>query len=96
MRNMTEIVIERTGYDIGAAIKRAKGRPEYHQETILLEVARRISNAMEKQNVSHAELARKLNVSPVYITKVLRGCENFSLQTLAGIAFALGKRAGKK
>jgi hypothetical protein len=58
MRNMTEIVIERTGYDIGAAIKRAKGRPEYHQETILLEVARRISNATEEQDVSRADLAR--------------------------------------
>ncbi len=88
---MTEIVIERTGYDIGAAIKRAKTRPEYHHEAILLEVARRISNAMEEQGMSRAELARKLGVSPAYITKVLRGHENFSIQTLARIAFALGQ-----
>ena len=89
---MTEIVIERSGYDIGAALKRAKTRPDYYQETILLEVARRISDAMEEQDVSRADLARKLGVSPAYITKVLRGNENFSLQTLAGIAFALDKR----
>lgn len=86
---MTEIVIERGGYDIGTALKRAKTRPDYYQETILLEVARRISDAMEKQGVSRAELARKLGVSSAYITKVLRGHENFSLQTLARIAGAL-------
>jgi len=89
---MTDMVVERTGYDIGAALKRAKARPEYDQETILIEVARRISDAMDEQHVSRADLARKLGVSPAYITKVLRGTENFSLQTLARIAFALGRK----
>lgn len=89
---MTEMVIERTGYDIGAALRRAKTRPEHYQETILLEVARRISDAMEEQDISRAELARKLGVTPAYITKILRGHENFSLQTLAKIAFTLEKK----
>jgi transcriptional regulator with XRE-family HTH domain len=89
---MAAIVTARFGYDIRAALKKAKTRPEYNQESLLLEVARRISDAMEEQNVSRAELARRLRVSPPYITKILRGHENFSLQTLARIAFALGRK----
>jgi len=89
---MTEIVIERTGYDIEAARKKAQTRPEYYQETILLEVARRISDAMKENGMTRAELARKLAVTPAYITKVLRGNENFSLQTLARIAFTLNRK----
>lgn len=89
---MTEIIIERSGYDIEAAFKNAKKSPEYHQEAILLDVARRISDAMDEQGVTRADLARKLNVSQPYITKVLRGTENFSLKTLARIAFVLKKK----
>ncbi|HBA82819.1 MAG TPA: hypothetical protein DCZ95_01875 [Verrucomicrobia bacterium] len=44
---------------------------------------------MQERGVSRSDLARDLNVSPAYITKVLRGDENFSIQTLARIAFVL-------
>ena len=44
---------------------------------------------MEKQGVSRSELARRMDVSPAYITKILRGHTNLGLETLAKLAFAL-------
>ena len=45
---------------------------------------------MEKQKVSRAELARRLQTSRAYVTKLLGGNANFTLQTMAKVAMALG------
>ena len=47
---------------------------------------------MEKQGVSRADLARRLGTSPAYITKLLRGTYNPTLETVAKIAIALNAR----
>jgi len=87
-----EIVEDSAGYGFGAAVQRARQRSAYWEEEQLLNAARRISDAMAEQDVSRAELARRLNVSPAYITKVLRGHANLTIQTMAKIGFVLGKR----
>ncbi|MBA4386487.1 MAG: hypothetical protein C0404_00820 [Verrucomicrobia bacterium] len=46
-------------------------------------------DAIEARKITRSELARRLNVSPAYITKVLRGHANLSLESLAKLAFAL-------
>lgn len=45
---------------------------------------------MEEQKVSRAELARRLGTSRAYVTKLLGGNANFTLQTMAKVAMALG------
>ena len=44
---------------------------------------------MEELGMSQKQLAEKMNCSPQYISKVLRGRENLSLETLAKIENAL-------
>ena len=57
---------------------------------------RRIVRRMKELGVSQTELARRMNVSRPYITKVLRQDVNFSFRTAAKLANALkdGLHAG--
>ena len=50
---------------------------------------RRILRRMKQLGVSQTELARRMNVSRPYITKVLRQDVNFSFRTAAKLANAL-------
>ncbi|MCF1715148.1 helix-turn-helix domain-containing protein [Flavihumibacter sp. RY-1] len=53
-------------------------------------IARRILAALEnKENFSQKKLATIINVSPQYISKVVKGKENLSLETIAKISEAL-------
>jgi transcriptional regulator with XRE-family HTH domain len=45
---------------------------------------------MEVNGVSRSELARRLGVSPAYITKVLRGNVNFTLDSMVRLVRAAG------
>jgi transcriptional regulator with XRE-family HTH domain len=49
-----------------------------------------LARVMAEKDVSRAELARRIGSSPAYITKVLRGNANFTLTTMAKLAFAVG------
>jgi len=80
------------GFNFDAALHDASKNAAYWQEGLLIEVARRITDEMEARNMTQADLAGKLGVKPAYISRVLRGHENLTLQTLAKIAFVLGKR----
>ncbi len=68
----------------------AERDPAYWTELAILEVAEEIHSAMERAGVSRAELARRLGTSPAYVTKILRGSANFTLESLARLAYALG------
>ncbi len=46
----------------------------------------------EVRNISRAELARRLGVSPAYITKIFRGDVNFTVETMVRLARAVGGR----
>jgi transcriptional regulator with XRE-family HTH domain len=58
-----------------------------------LEVTELFCELMEKENVTRAELARRLGVSSAYVTKVLRGQSNLTLKTVSDFLFALGRSA---
>lgn len=62
---------------------------EYRLDGLKVEIAEKIYLAMKNRHVSNAELARRLNKSRPYITKILQGNVNFTLETLAKIAQAL-------
>lgn len=76
---------ERTGYD-----------PEYErlveEESLILEATERITEVMDAEGISKAELARRLDKSRAYVTQVLDGSRNMTLRTLSDLAFALGYR----
>lgn len=56
----------------------------------ITEFAEDIWRLMEEQKVSRAELARRLGTSRAYVTKLLGGNANFTLQTMTKVAMALG------
>jgi transcriptional regulator with XRE-family HTH domain len=47
---------------------------------------------MDARNMTRVELAQALDVSPAYVTKILRGDVNFTLDTMSKIAHAVGGR----
>jgi transcriptional regulator with XRE-family HTH domain len=88
----TQFVRYEGAFDFEAGLEAAKKHPAYWQEDLLLTVANRLSSEMAAQGITQAELARRLDVSPAYVSRLLRGHENLTLQTLARIAFELGRR----
>ncbi|MFZ2657865.1 MAG: helix-turn-helix transcriptional regulator [Victivallales bacterium] len=92
MKRNIEIVRLKDGYNFKKAIEEAKHHSPYYEEKLLLDVADKIIAEMESDDISRVELAKRLGVSPAYITKVLRGHANLTIESLAKIAFALGKK----
>lgn len=86
---MSSKIIVDDGFSFSDSLERAKTNSAYYEEDLLITVAERVISEMKKQDVSRSELARRMNVSPAYITKVLRGHANLGLETLAKLAFAL-------
>ncbi|WP_372796435.1 helix-turn-helix domain-containing protein [Pontiella sp.] len=62
----------------------------YWAEKALIEYTEEIIARMERQNVTRSELARRLGKRPAYVTKLLRGDNNFTFETVVKIARALG------
>ena len=60
------------------------------QERVLMEATEEMCLLMEQQGISKSELAKRMGVSPAYITKVLRGANNFTLRKLSDAFFDLG------
>lgn len=71
-------------------LDRIKAMDSYDSEVARDEVSNQIDTLMRKENVSKAELARRLKKSRAYVTKILQGNANFTLDTLVRIAKVLG------
>jgi transcriptional regulator with XRE-family HTH domain len=84
-------VIERDNW-YEAQRKEFDNDPDYWAEGLKLEFAEEVGRLMEEQNVSRAELARRLGTSPAYVTKILRWTANLTLISMSKIALALGSR----
>lgn len=61
----------------------------YWVEGAILEFTEDMARCMEEQGVSRSELARRIGTSPAYVTKILRGTTNFTLDTMVKVARAL-------
>jgi plasmid maintenance system antidote protein VapI len=68
----------------------ARKSVDYWVDGPITEFAEDIWRLMEEQKVSRAELARRLGTSRAYVTKLLGGNANFTLQTMTKVAMALG------
>ena len=63
--------------------------PAYRAEKLALELTEEIHTRMETLGMGKSELGRQLGTSPAYVTKVLRGTNNFTLESLVKLADAL-------
>jgi transcriptional regulator with XRE-family HTH domain len=55
----------------------------------VVELTEDLSRRMKEQKISRAELARRMGTSRAYITKLLSGDANFTLQTMVKLALAV-------
>ena len=72
--------------------ERARERSAYWTEVAILDFTAAIWRAMKDKDVSKAELARRLNSSPAYVSKVLGGQANFTIKSMVALAHALNMR----
>ena len=49
-----------------------------------------VLDALKAQNLSQKELAERMNISPQQITKIVKGQENLTLETISILELALG------
>ena len=62
------------------------------QERLILDVTERLTEALLETGVTKAELARRLDRTPGFVSQVLAGGRNLTLRTIADIAAALSRR----
>jgi len=73
-------------------VERAKQHDAYWTDRASLEFVVDVYRLMQQQGTTKSALARKLNTSPAYVTKVFRGDTNFTLETMVRLARAVGGR----
>jgi transcriptional regulator with XRE-family HTH domain len=67
-------------------------RRRFEQSLLRLKVSGRVANLIDDLGISQAELARRLGRSRPWVSKVLSGRQNLTLDSLADIGWALGVR----
>ena len=77
-------------YDLDELFDDSKCRETYWIESAKIDFTEEICKCMEKQNINRKELAKRIGSSPAYITKILRGNANFTLESMVRISRALG------
>lgn len=70
--------------------EKAKKSQTYWEERAVLDFTEELVERMDAEGVSRAELARRIKCSPAYVTKILRGTTNFTLDSMVRVALALG------
>jgi transcriptional regulator with XRE-family HTH domain len=67
--------------------------PEFRRllsiEALVAEASEAIAKLMAEQNVSKADLARRLNKSRAWVTQLLSGKANMTIRTLAEVVYTL-------
>lgn len=67
----------------------AQQEHSYWVEGAILEFTEDMVHQMKEKRVSRSELARRIGASPAYVSKILRGSTNFTLDTMVKISRAL-------
>ncbi len=73
-----------------ALYRKAAKSSAYQSERARLAFSGQVCEALAAQGVSRAELARRIGVAPAYVTKLLRGNVNVTLDTIVKVSAALG------
>lgn len=70
-------------------IDKAKERDSYWVGKAVSDFTEDLYSLMESRGVSKAELSKRLGSSPAYVTKVLRGNTNFTIESMVRMVRAL-------
>lgn len=70
-------------------LKQARKGVAYWSEHAVLDFTDAIERLMREQDVSRAELGRRIDTSQAYVTKVLSGESNFTVKSMVQLAHAL-------
>lgn len=70
-------------------VDQARRNADYWAAGIAMDFATGVDALMKRKNISRSELASRIGTSLPYITKVMRGDANFTLETMAKIAMAV-------
>lgn len=62
---------------------------DYELANVEMDFTDSLEALMQRRGVNKSELARRIETSPAYITKILRGSTNFTLETMVKLARAL-------
>lgn len=75
-------------------LKEASQRISFNVEEAALDFTEAISEQMRVQNISKADIARKLNKSRAYVTRILSGAysNNLTLKTMVSFCMALDNK----
>jgi antitoxin component HigA of HigAB toxin-antitoxin module len=76
--------------DFAALMEQARETDDYWIEKAKLDFTEEVVEHMEKRGMNRVELARRLGRSPAYVTKLLRGNNNFTLQTMVQLSQSFG------
>ncbi len=63
---------------------------DFYTEELILDLTEQIVAIMRNEGINRTELAKRLNVSKAFITKILNGNPNLTLRTMASLAKSLG------
>ncbi len=69
--------------------EKLKNDPLYLLEKKKIDITEQIWKIMEEEGISKSELAKRMGVSRGYITRILGGNTNFTLESLIKISMAL-------
>lgn len=73
-----------------ALVERARKHIAYKVEGATIEFTEELCKLMQHQGVNKTGLAQRLKCNPAFITKLLSGRNNFTIQTMVKTADALG------
>lgn len=77
---------------IPGILSRAEKGQAYWEEAAILDFTEEVLSSMEKSGVTRTELAKRLEVDPAYVTKLIGGSNNFTLKTMVKLARALDSK----
>src|SRR5436309_6171212 len=79
-------------HDFAKFFDDAKSRTVYWTEKAVLDFTEEVVARMKALSMNRSELAERLRVKPAFITKILRGDNNFTIETMAKVGRALKSR----
>lgn len=74
----------------GRLLSQLRQSVDYWLSAARLEFTRDLFRIMKDSRISQSELARRMNTSQPYVSKALAGNSNFTLETMAKFAAAVG------
>lgn len=76
-------------HDKANKLNRFRDRLDYELANVEMDFTDSLEALMQRRGINKSELARLIETSPAYITKILRGSTNFTLETMVKLVRAL-------